>query len=527
MAQTPKKTTAILLALLLIFAAGCSSAQITDADGAAVPTGNLGQDLRTGYAADSVFSLNYDSSSTFNPITTKSENNQLIGELIYDTLFTIDDKFMWNYGLVTSIETSDNIWWVFSVDTSAHFNDGSVLTAEDCAYSIKLAESSSKYSSRLSVIYGVSAISKDQFAISLLYADSQLPSLLDIPVVKKDSEDKDRPLGTGMYKFSDDGLELTTNPYNPSTEKLPLDTVYLKEYKEVEDSIAAFEDSLVDLVLNEPTSVNDYGYGSANEIRNYPTSSMHYLGINQDSPFLKYSTYRYALNFAVDRVYIIEKLLGGNALQATLPICPSSPLYNEDYAKTLSYDMDKCLQILNNGNVIDHDNDGKLEYVVTGINIEINLNFIVCSDSTPKVEAARMIAEGLREIGVDVTLRELNWNDYNKALKDGDFDIYYGEIMLTPDWNLINMFKEEGSLNYCNVKDTTYAEYIYQYLGASDDLRQQCFDSMCRYISETAAIIPICFEKQQVITHRGVVSGIDANQYSIFNGFANWTIDLN
>ncbi len=526
MAQTRQKITAALLALLLIFVSGCSSAPEAGGFDGAVATGSIGQDLRTGYAADNVFSLKCNFSSPANPLTTRSEDNQLVGELVYETLFTIGDDFTWDYGLVTEFEATGGTWWVFTIDPARRFSDGSALTAEDCAYSLKLARTSPKYASRLSLIYGVSALSETQFAVSTAYANSQFPVLLSIPVVKKNSAVRERPLGTGMYQYSEDGASLVGNPYNPSAESLPLSTIYLKEYTEVEDSIAAFEDSLIDLVLNDPTGVNDYGYGSANEIRYYPTSNMHYLGINQESRFLQYATYRYALNFAVDRAYIVEELLGGDAVPATLPMAPSSALYDADYAEKLHYSMEKCLQVLSNGNVRDHDDDGKLEYVVTGINIEININFIVCSDSTPKVEAARMIAEGLRGIGVDVTLRELDWNDYMKALEEGDFDIYYGEVLLTPDWNLIEMFREEGGLNYCKVKDATYTDYIYQYLEASDELRRQCADSMCRYIAETAAIIPICFEKQEVITHRGAVSGIDANQYGVFRNFENWKINL-
>ena len=48
---------------------------------------------------------------------------------------------------------------------------------------------------------------------------------------------------------------------------------------------------------------------------------------------------------------------------------------------------------------------------------------------------------------------------------------------------------------------------------------------MCQFLAEQAAIIPICFEKQQVLTHRDVVSGIEATQYNVFYNLKNWTIN--
>ena len=38
--------------------------------------------------------------------------------------------------------------------------------------------------------------------------------------------------------------------------------------------------------------------------------------------------------------------------------------------------------------------------------------------------------------------------------------------------------------------------------------RQKSADLMFKYITDTAPIVTVCFEKQQVITHRGVISGM-------------------
>ena len=39
-------------------------------------------------------------------------------------------------------------------------------------------------------------------------------------------------------------------------------------------------------------------------------------------------------------------------------------------------------------------------------------------------------------MGITVKLRELSWDDHITALEDGDFDIYYGEVKLTADFDL-------------------------------------------------------------------------------------------
>ena len=192
----------------------------------------------------------------------------------------------------------------------------------------------------------------------------------------------------------------------------------------------------------------------------------------------------------------------------------------------MKYDLAKCAKILENGGVSDYDQDGTLEYMLTGIPMEIDLKLIVCNESAGKADIAKKIAEDLGSIGVKVTVSELSWTDYNTALADGDFDMYYGEVKLTADFSLTRLLTEDGDLNFCSIEDPTYQDYIYQYLAADDASRKDSCDQMLQYIQDNAPIIPICFEKHQVITHRNVITGMNLSQYNVFLNFPEWNINF-
>ena len=49
---------------------------------------------------------------------------------------------------------------------------------------------------------------------------------------------------------------------------------------------------------------------------------------------------------------------------------------------------------------------------------------------------------------------------------------------------------------------------------------------MLQYVADNAPILPVCFEKHEVCTHRGTVGGFAPTQYNIFHNLTNWTIDL-
>ena len=174
----------------------------------------------------------------------------------------------------------------------------------------------------------------------------------------------------------------------------------------------------------------------------------------------------------------------------------------------------------------DYDEDGLLEYQLPGGYAKINLDFIVCSDNTDKVKAAQKIAADLESIGIGVSVRQLSWDEYKAAIVAGNYDLFYGEIKLTADFNLTDMLTTKGGKNFYGIDNADYYEYISAYLTApTDEERAQTCDYMCQFLAEQAAIIPICFEKQQVLTHRDVVSGIEATQYNVFYNLKNWTIN--
>ena len=514
-------------ALLFVPLAGCVDF-FPPAEEAPTPTpiiGDAGEELPVGYVADNVFSLNFDSTRSLAPLSTGSTDNMHVGHLVYERLFEVDESFQASSRLVSSFETTDGgTTWLFKINTAVAFHDGSTLTAKDVSYSLQRAQWSGFYRNRLSLIYGVSALDGDTVMITLQYPNLQLPLRLCVPVIKDGSIGDAIPPGTGPYQYSEDLSKLTVFSGHPDAASMPVQEIHLKEYHDAGDFITAFEDSHIDLVTNDPTGRSSLGYGGVNETRYYATNSMHYLGFNGLSHFLCYPEYRYALNFAVDRLYIAQEALGGAATPATLPVSPHSPLYDANLAAAFTYNLDRCLREFAQVSVLDHDRDGKLEYMVTGIPIEIDINFIVCSDSSAKIIAARKIAADLTGLGLTVKLRELNFSEYEQALEKGEFDMYYAEVRLPADFDLMPFVTRGGALNFGGLSSELWETDVRNYLAAADETRQEACLTMCQSVAQFGLIIPICFEKHEIITHRGVVSGMTPTQYNLFHNIKDWTI---
>lgn len=484
---------------------------------------SIGEALRSTYAADHVFSLNAMLDDSFNPYVTSSAWNQVVGMLVYENLVELDDSFEAVPNLVTAWTTEDGISWTFSVDTTRTFHNGDAVTAYDAVYSIQQAMAyGGRYASRFRNVKGISAIDRESFAVTLTEANYRFYQLLNVPCIEYYTGGEDTPPGTGPYKFSAAETYLTLDENHPKAAQMPLDTIYLKEYTAADDILQAFEDSYIDLVINNSNAMSSLGYASTNITKYVDTTSMHYLGYNTTSGVFTNPVFRAVITYAIDRNAIVSDIMGGAGVAAALPIHPDSLLYPTEYAASLAYSESGFAKALANIGAVDVDGDGALE--LNGQ--RYTLNFIVCSDSAVKVFAARRIAQEMQSCGLSVNLRELSYEDYLENLEEGNFDIYYGEVILCSDWDMSMFFEWDGDLNKGGLSDNTLLSHVKNFLASTDDTRAMYGEILYQYIGQNAPITVICFEKSEVLYHRGVLAGLSPTQDNVFYGMENWTVDL-
>ena len=530
---------ALLCAAMLFLAAGCGARGEDESD-PLYSTG--GRDIEKGYAADHVFSLNSNSNFSLNPSVATNHSNQLICSLVYENLVELDNNFevVEGAGLITEWMCSeDGKTWTLTYDTTHVFHDGTPVKGNDLRMSVEYCINSDRYTGRFASVQGVS-YTDTQLIITLGIPNKQFIKLLNIPVVKVGTNGDPHPMGSGPYMYNEEGTELLAfNGYN-GYNNLPVDVIYLKEYFTAEDIIAAFEDSYVDVIVNDPSSYTNLGYASSNEIRAFPTTNMHYIAFNEESETCRYNNVRAALQYAFDREYLANEMLHGNGVASAVPMYPTAAAYPTALADSLAFDLEKCRMILQNFGLKDADNNGFFD-AMSGAG-DLTFTMILCSDSSAKAGMAQKFVQDMRSIGITVKVYELSWDDYLQALEDGEleisenrsvkYDMYYAEVKLRNDFDVTELLQvrdednERTNINFTRSHDSSYETYINNYLAAGDAGRTTAYYAFCYYLSNNATIIPLGFEKQQLITHRGVIKGVEPNAGNPLFDFQNWEIDL-
>lgn len=518
-----KRIAAFICAVVTILSlCACGSSSTDEVKGH-----SAGKELKQTTAADDIFTLNYNSKYSMNPLVATNTSNQVVCNLVYENMVEVDNSFNPIPNVITSWSTEDGTLWTFTVADNRYFHDGSRLTAEDVAYSLQSAANSDRYRGRLYYINGCSANDATSLNVSLSKANMMFPALLTIPVIKNGSLGEDYPQGSGPYALTRNHTKLQAYKKYYSYNTLPLKTIYLAEYNTVDTVIAAFEDSLIDIVMNDPSAPTNLGYGAKNEIRGINTTNLHYIGFNMYSRIFSNDAMRNIVNIAIDRAAVVKEQFGGYALATTQVISPDSENYSEAVDKQNSYNPDKIAGVLKNMGLKDYDGDGILDMKTSDDEfVPLEISFVVCSSSGIKVTVAKQFQSDMEKLGVKVNVNEMSWNAYKSAIEAGNFDMYYGEARLNSDFDPSRLVSTGGKLNYGAVADIKLDEYIAAYLAAGDDERFSAAENMSAYLANKAYIVPICFEKHQMITHRGLIEGIKVNENNPLYNFQNWKISF-
>ena len=538
-----KQAMAVLcLAIMLLSLSGCSGVWGAGRNNV-IPESSSGRDVQKADAVDQVFSLNSHPKYAFRPTVATNHANQLVCDLIYENMLELDDNFnvIEGSGLITDWSVStDGKSWTFMLEPGHIFHDGSEVTGNDLRMSLENAIHADRFEGRFASVLGV-GYDKDRMVVTLGIPNTQFYKLLNIPVCKAGTFGDDHPIGSGPYTWDpEEENKLIAFEQHPDYDHLPVKEIYVMQFTEAADILSAFEDGLIDVVVNDPSSITNLGYASTNEVRSFYTTNMHYIAFNEETILGRYSSVRTALSYAVDRSYF-EELSHGNGVGTPLPMVPTVDIYPTNMAATHGYDMERCLRILNNYGITDFDEDGRLE-LATGSAQEMTMVMIVPADSSVKAGVAHRLAADMAEIGFTIEVRELSWNDYLKTLEDGyitekdetktPFDIYYGEVKLRNDFDLTELLQvrdkdnEGTNINYTRSTDRTFENYINAYLAANDSARAQRYEELCQYLLDTGSLITVGFEKQEIFTHRGVIKGVNPNAGNPMYDFANWEIDL-
>lgn len=550
MAQRLSSLLALVLALTLL--TGCSTEQLTaflsgsdtaetqeaetSAEDAPVETPSdemASETVLTEVETPDTLCLAYQPAYGLNPFVNESLANQAVLSLLYEPLFQVSGDYAAQPVLAEAVTVSeDGKTTTITLRSGVTFHSGAALTAQDVVYSYTQARNCSYYDSRFVHFSSVSASDDHTVVITTDTAMESVALLLDFPIVRSgtaevpastqdggedgESADEDSastltakdlvPDGTGPFLYeAPASLSRFDRWWGGDDLALPYDTAELVLCDTATDIRDHFEYSSVNLVYTDPNSAayatfhNETDY----ELWSCPTTVMQYIGFNLNSDVFSNATLRAALTYAIDREAVIAQHLGGFAVEASLPAMPGSPYYDAGLAAGYDLDLDTFQEMLDKAQIRDYTDDGILDVYHEGYAISVGGTMIVNAASTQRVEAANAIADALNALGFSISVKALDSDEYRSALRYGSFDLYYGEIRLSPNFDLGVFFRENSVGSYggmANGTMLTLCAGMLENSGNAYDLHKR--------IMEQGYLCPILFKTYALYTARGIAESI-------------------
>jgi peptide/nickel transport system substrate-binding protein len=404
----------IILAVLLALLGACS----------------LRGNSRTG--KDEVVVLGDAEIRDLDPRFSSSENDVKLSRLCAPGLTTVDHASMEPIPLVAERVTQlDSLTWEVAIRPGWFFPDGTEVSADDVVYTYtSTLDPALGSTSRKAFSERFTSVEKVTDRLVRFHLKQPLGTFvtdLEFGIVSAKAA-QSAPNAGGRFK---DRLVVGAGAYTPVrltewevvlernehfTPLAPLKRVVVRVLRDANARVIVLVGGSADVAQNTVRAdLVDEIVKEAPwlEIERSSSVILTYLAMHNEDPLLKDVRVRKAIGYAIDRDKIIRGKLGGYAVPATGLIAPGHWAYNGDVAR-YGYDPARAKRLLDEAGHPDPDGDGPRP--------RFTLTFKTSSD-LQRLSIARLIAQDLGAVGIEVDVRAFEFATFFADLKRGNYQL--------------------------------------------------------------------------------------------------------
>lgn len=484
---------ALLLCLLLTALFAACTPVVTDPEN---PSGEDGTTPSGGSKTQTLY-LPYSKADPMHPFKSESQYNQQLATLLYDSLYRTDTAYK-PVALLAQSGSLQGLTLTVQLKSGRVFSDGSAVTAAAVVESFNLAKTAPAYRERLANFKQAQA-SGNAVVFTLAAADPYCTANLDFAIIKAQSEDL--PIGGGryIYKETEAGPILEQNTryaeFAPSITKATLVDVPGTDTLFASLAIGNISFAFHDLKGGAYQRINANVYETG-------MSNLVYLAFNKNKATVKSEKMRQAILLSLDREAIVQTAFQGHAQAAATLFHPQWYTLGEgDNAFSLTPELTRAEALLKDA----------------GYKKGTQLTLLVNADNGFKKEAADLVRTQLAKAGISVTVTALKQTEYESAVKKGSYDLYIGEIKLTPSMNLSSLLLPGGSVNYGIDTTGPAAEKYTAFLRGEINLLQ-FWDAF----SQNPSVVPLCYRNAIAAYTRTLHVPGSCRESDVYHDIESW-----
>lgn len=431
----------------------------------------------------------------------------------------------------------------FTMRKDIRWFDGAPLTAEDVEFTYNMMidpETPTAYAADYLAVKEFRLTGKYTFEVEYdkPYARSLVTWAHDIlPKHLLEGEDLTttdfarNPVGAGPYKLKEweNGRRLVLEANDDYFEGRPyIDEIVYRIIPDVSTQFLELKSGNLDSMGLTPQQYSFQTSGSKwdNNYNKYKylSFSYAYLGYNLEREMFKDVRVRKAINYAVDKEEIVKGVLLGLGVPAMGPYKPGTWVYN-DRIKPYGFDPEKARELLAEAGWKDSDSDGVLDRDGKSFEFTILTN----QGNSRRIKAATIIQNRLKQIGIKVEIRTVEWAAFIKEFVDkGNFDAIVMGWNIIQDPDIYNVWHSSkavpGGLNITGYRNAEVDKLLVEGRQTFDQRkRKKIYDRIQEIMYEEQ---PYCFlyVPMSLPIYSKRIQGVEVAPAGIGHNYTRWWI---
>jgi len=368
----------------------------------------------------------------------------------------------------------------FKLREGVPFHDGSTVKPSDVKFTLDTAISEGF--NGFDRIKEISIAEENRIIVTLKSPDLEFLPYMTVGIVKAENSDRENNIiGTGPFKIESYTLQQNLvlkkfdDYWQPS---LPhLDKVTIVFFANTDAMMTALRGGSIDggSITGSQAAQLDHRYF---EIINSYSAAVQLLALNNTVRPFNDRRVRLALNYGVDVQNIIDTAFFGVGHPSGSPLIPGLSVYYQD-SLSYPYEPDRARTLLGEAGF----NEGnKLSFEIT-----------VPSNYTMHVDTAQVIVNQLQKIGVDATIKLVDWTTWiNEIYRGRQYQatiISLDSAVVSPR-NFLARYHSGNSGNFINFSNAEYDRIFDLSLGETDETKRiRLYKDAQRVVTENAASV--------------------------------------
>jgi peptide/nickel transport system substrate-binding protein len=427
----------------------------------------------TPVTGDSLVEGTIGEASTLIPILASDASSHAVAGQVYNGIVKYDKNLNIIGDLAESFDiSSDGLSITFHLRKGVKWHDGAPFTARDVLYTYRVTvdpKTPTAYAEDFKQVKTISA--PDNHTVRVTYGAPFAPALASwgmniLPAHLLEGQDitksplARKPVGTGPYRFEEwiSGQKIVLDANKDYFEGRPYIDRYI--YRIIPDSSTMYMElkaGTIDLMSLTPVqysrqTANKRFTSRFNKYR-YPSSGYLYMGYNLRHPLFGDKRVRQAMTAAINKEELIQGVLFGMGQKSHGPIVPGRWAYNPN-VKDVAYDPKHAVKLLAEAGWIEKNSEG----ILLKDGKPFKFTILTNQGNQQRLMSAQIIQQRLRQVGVDVRIRIVEWATFLKEFIDkGNFEVVMLAWNISQDPDMYDIWhsskNKPGELNFIGYKN--------------------------------------------------------------------------